>query len=218
MVSEGQPPSHDPEAIYTEDYYRGRGSGYIFSYNIMRSRAMWLPELRAIGRYGSGGAVLDVGCALGYFLNVLPGSFDKWGVDNSKYAVELARRRIGPPERFRICDFTQNELFGSEQMFDLVTCFNVLEHFEDPRHAVKKLFTLCKPNGLVFARFPFRDPPMCRDRYHYYRPIAEWLSYFRDWGDSVEERYYFTFWGKYSDIRMPRSLANFASLIFRARC
>jgi SAM-dependent methyltransferase len=38
--------------------------------------------------------------------------------------------------------------------FDIIICWDVLEHLRDPRKAVDNLFQACKPNGLIILAFP----------------------------------------------------------------
>jgi SAM-dependent methyltransferase len=38
--------------------------------------------------------------------------------------------------------------------FDIVICWDVLEHLQDPRRALENLLEACKPNGMVILAFP----------------------------------------------------------------
>jgi len=77
--------------------------------------------------------ILDVGCGEGRFLNSLSDKYEKFGVD---FCIEPLKR-IGVP-----CAVGRIEVlpFGSGQ-FDMVTCFEVLEHlsYYDFENAVLEL-------------------------------------------------------------------------------
>jgi SAM-dependent methyltransferase len=41
-----------------------------------------------------------------------------------------------------------------DRAFDLIICWDVLEHLEDPRKALENFFRACKPQGLIILAFP----------------------------------------------------------------
>jgi SAM-dependent methyltransferase len=41
-----------------------------------------------------------------------------------------------------------------DRAFDLIICWDVLEHLEDPRKALESFFRTCKPKGLIILAFP----------------------------------------------------------------
>jgi len=201
---------------YDKSYYLGKSSGYVFSYNIMRFPLIWKEEVNTVTKYLATGKILDAGCAYGYFLRNLPNAFEKFGVDYSEYAINEARNLHGSLAQFQQCDISQEIPFNSQYQFDMVTCFNVLEHFEQPQPVIQSLVSVLKPKGFLYVRLPFRDPPFCRDQYHFYRPVEEWLSILTLYNlQLVEEKYWFTLWGKFSDLRMPRKLANFMGIVLQ---
>lgn len=82
-------------------------------------------------------SALDAGCGAGQHLAVLaklrPGA-KLTGTDASARALELAARRA--PGDYRIMDLERDRHPGT---FDLVTCFQVLEHLVDDTAAVRNL-------------------------------------------------------------------------------
>ncbi len=68
--------------------------------------------------------VLDIGCAFGHFLSVLPPHWERCGVDASEYAVRRALRRA-PGAQFAISAAGKIPFDGP---FDVITAFDVLEH------------------------------------------------------------------------------------------
>lgn len=98
---------------------------------------------------------LDVGCAYGYGIEILKSlGYCAYGIDISKHSVKQAKKRI-KPAHFLVCDVQKN-LPYKERTFDLITCFEVLEHLQTPLKAIEKMYFCCKdiliyttPNRLV---------------------------------------------------------------------
>ena len=75
---------------------------------------------------GQGKTALDVGCAYGYAVDVLETlGYDAYGVDISKYSIKKGKKFFSAD--FLVCD-VQKGLPFKENVFDLVTCFGVIEH------------------------------------------------------------------------------------------
>ncbi len=107
---------------------------------------------------GSGRSALDVGCAFGYGVDALRSlGYDTWGCDISSYGQKEARKRLDN-NVFVVCDAQYNLPFARQ--FDLVTCFEVLEHLKNPESALRNLvgaslgIVLCTtPNKTVESVF-----------------------------------------------------------------
>jgi len=103
---------------------------------------------------GQGKTALDVGCAYGYAVDVLEKlGYDAYGVDVSKYSLKKGKKFFSAD--FLVCD-VQECLPFKENVFDLVTCFGVIEHLRHPLWAIKNMLTSCKstiicttPNRIV---------------------------------------------------------------------
>ncbi len=103
---------------------------------------------------GQGKTALDVGCAYGYGIDVLESfGYDACGVDVSKYSVEKAKKLHSAD--FIVCDVQKGFPF-KQNVFDLLTCFGVIEHLANPLQALKNMFVSCKdtmicttPNRIV---------------------------------------------------------------------
>jgi 2-polyprenyl-3-methyl-5-hydroxy-6-metoxy-1,4-benzoquinol methylase len=101
---------------------------------------------------GQGKTALDVGCAYGYAVNILSSlGYDAYGVDISKYGIKKAKELY--PADFLVCD-VQKGLPFSKDSFDLITCFEVIEHLSSPLQAIRNMFTLCK--GVMICTTPNR--------------------------------------------------------------
>ncbi len=92
---------------------------------------------------GHGKTALDVGCAYGYGVAVLKTlGYDSCGVDISKHSVGQAKK-ANPDVDFAVCD-VQGGFPFDEDAFDVVTCFEVLEHLPNPLRAIKNMLGSCR--------------------------------------------------------------------------
>ncbi|MCB9897273.1 MAG: class I SAM-dependent methyltransferase [Planctomycetes bacterium] len=93
------------------------------------------------------GAVLDVGCAAGFFLKVM---HDKgWrttGIEISKPMVEYARGELGLPD-MRRGDLLTVEL--PERAYDVITLWDVIEHLEDPGAHLARAHQALADDGIL---------------------------------------------------------------------
>ncbi len=94
------------------------------------------------------GAALDIGCGDGAFLRELRrlGFRDVVGVEPSEAPVRLAAddvRGLIRQEMFDGARFAENS-------FDLVTCFQTIEHVYEPRALLQDIFRILKPGGKAF--------------------------------------------------------------------
>ena len=103
---------------------------------------------REIERYAPArGAILDVGCSAGYFLDLMDG-WEKHGIELSAEHGDKARQKIGPG--IFIGDL---EDFPAEpDRYDVITLQDVLDHFRDPYESLKKCRAMLKPGGLLVIK------------------------------------------------------------------
>lgn len=143
----------------------------------------------------SGSRVLDVGCGAGDFLAYL---LDRRkdcvsvGVDESQFAVELARAK---GVTAHVLNAEREPLTGS---FDVVTCLEVLEHVPDSEALLRNLgsvgpdliivsvpnigFIGCRLRLAVFGRFPIT---LCV--FHMKEHLRFWsVKDFREWAEYMD--------------------------------
>lgn len=89
-----QPPEEVVKAAYTEDYFARRGGGARYLNNRDDIIATSIKNMTEIEKYKKKGRLIDLGCAMGFFLEVARER--EWkvvGVDCSKFAMKYATKK-----------------------------------------------------------------------------------------------------------------------------
>ena len=134
--------------------------------------------------YCNGASVLDYGCGVGYGADVLAGLGAKSvvGFDRDTGVIAQAKARA-QRRNLRFVD-SADDLQGN-QLFDLVTAFEVIEHVESPSSAIAQFAALLKPAGLLIISAPNKlqytaAPEPIENEFHINEPtyemLIEWLS------------------------------------------
>jgi 2-polyprenyl-3-methyl-5-hydroxy-6-metoxy-1,4-benzoquinol methylase len=117
--------------------------------------------------------VLDAGCGVGYGIEILAsaGAAGVTGVDIDPAAVEEAQRRFG--ERAdAIAQGDLHDLQLDDDSFDVVVCFETIEHLENGERALAEFRRVLRPDGLLLVSSPNPDvyPGGNEHHVHEYRP------------------------------------------------
>lgn len=114
-------------------------------------RPLWWRWLKIIRKYKSSGCLLDVGCGEGYFLQYAERNYDTYGIDVSEYCIREAMRKTN---KTKLSVNSIKQIDYKNETFDIITCFDVLEHLEYPETTIKKIGYILKSGGLFVIRVP----------------------------------------------------------------
>ncbi len=93
------------------------------------------------------GNLLDIGTNTGLFVKIAQDSgWDATGLEPNKWGVEYAKKNYG----VNLVNKPFEKGTFKKESFDVVTMWDVIEHFTDPVFEIEKVFEIIKPNG-VFA-------------------------------------------------------------------
>ena len=95
--------------------------------------------------------ILDVGSGKGLFLSVMKElGFENFGVELSPIAVDFASKNYG----VNVFNGELEQANFSDEYFDLVTMWQVLEHLLNPFESLQEIFRILKKNGLLIIAVP----------------------------------------------------------------
>jgi SAM-dependent methyltransferase len=111
-------------------------------YYIEINEARWLVAKRIIAQLPNVRSCTDVGCGPGWFADRLSEiGLDVLGVDGRQELVDEAASRVSKA-RFQKLDIMSTEATLSLSPVDLVFCFGLLYHLENPFAAIRNLYCL----------------------------------------------------------------------------
>jgi SAM-dependent methyltransferase len=130
------------------------------------ARYLWASQLV------EGRSVLDAGCGVGYGSALLAraGAADVVGIDLSAQAVEAAR--AGAPENTAFLVGDVHELSFEPGRFEVLVCFEVIEHVDRQDAVIAELARVLAPDGVLAISSPNRNvyPPGNPHHLHEYVP------------------------------------------------
>lgn len=129
----------------------------------------WL-ALRILRKRSFGGRFLEIGVGAGDFLIELARlGFEGVGIDLSEEAIKYTADKMG-----RLgagIELRTQSFFALDEKFDIIFCFEVLEHFEDDSRALARMNDLLNPNGYLMLSVPARMK--------HWGPNDEWAGHVR---------------------------------------
>ena len=146
---DGPPRPEEMPLHYDEDYHRA-----IVTAGEKSAEGRWRMQRERISQYKKSGALLDIGCSSGGFLGTMKrGSWELHGIEMNASTAEKAKASTGA------------ELFVGNAAdapfpagrFDVITCFDVVEHVYQPRQLLGKVREWLKPDGIFYTTLPNID-------------------------------------------------------------
>jgi SAM-dependent methyltransferase len=111
--------------------------------------------LRFLKALSSNGRLLDIGCGTGVFPKLAEQlGLKVYALDPATEAIKYAAEKFGLKNTVA---GTIEEIPPEWQGFDFITCFEVLEHVQQPRELVKKIYRLLTPGGYFIMSVPNRN-------------------------------------------------------------
>jgi len=156
-----RPDMREVVAIYGDEYFENpafqtgdadRHFGYAdYLRDGANTQIRFRQILRRVERHGASGAVLDVGCGPGLFLDVAQrAGWDAWGVDLNEAAIEWASEHVTE----HVAVGSIEDLDAKDEQFDCITMFDVIEHLDDPRARLLEVARVLRPGGVLVVATP----------------------------------------------------------------
>ena len=136
------------------DYHYGPHCDRLIAAAGETSPERWRKRRETLALHKSGGTLLDLGCSSGSFLATL--KEEPWSLYGIEVSPECARKaQINSGAKV----FTGDILAAPfpPDSFDVVTCFDVLEHVHHPRRVLEKVWEWLKPGGIFYTLVPNID-------------------------------------------------------------
>jgi len=105
---------------------------------------------------GNGKSLLDLGCGDGFFLKEAEKrGFKIYGIDSDYGGTERAKNEFKLENVH--CDTIENFLNHTNQEWDYITLFHVIEHLEDPITVLNMVKNKLKKDGIICVTIPNRE-------------------------------------------------------------
>ena len=145
--------------IYNENYYqnpafKGKQTVFFGYGEYIKDeddiKATFARRLKVIEKHGKKGKLLDIGCAVGFFLETAKQSgWRAQGLELSAFACEYAKKRGNS-----VLNKTLKEASFKSSSFDAVTLFDVIEHLPDPKSELSEVHRVLKTGGIFSITTP----------------------------------------------------------------
>ena len=123
------------------------------------SPVRWEDRKAALTQYKQSGALLDLGCSSGSFLEFMGSkSWKLHGIEMSAEGAKTAEGRSGA--QVFVGDILDAPF--PRESFDAITCFDVLEHVYEPREVMTRVGEWLKPGGIFYVLVPNIDSAEAR--------------------------------------------------------
>lgn len=142
--------SHPPKPSemhlhYTDAYHS------MISEGGQNSPIRWRDRKAALTPYKQSGTLLDLGCSSGAFLEFMGReAWQLYGIEMSAEVAQVAKARSGA--QVFVGDIVDAPF--PRESFDLITCFDVLEHLYEPRSVMARVSEWLKPGGIFYVLVP----------------------------------------------------------------
>ena len=137
------------ELNFTGEYFIPGKSGE-------RIEADHLERYKFACKFAQGKSVLDIACGVGYAgpMFIQSGAVSYYGVDINDKLVEYAKDNFAS----ELIGYSVGDIctFKIDKKFDLISCFETIEHIRDYKTAIKNLYDMLNPGGTLLVSSPNR--------------------------------------------------------------
>ncbi len=147
------PKPSEMDLHYTDAYHR------LISAGGQNAPARWRARKAALTQCKQSGTLLDLGCSSGSFLESMKGeAWNLYGIEMSAEGAKMAEARS------KAQVFVGNILDAPfpRESFDVITCFDVLEHLYEPRQVMDRVGEWLRPGGIFYVLVPNVDSAEAR--------------------------------------------------------
>ncbi|KKS60857.1 hypothetical protein A3K01_02595 [candidate division WWE3 bacterium RIFOXYD1_FULL_43_17] len=112
-----------------------------------------------------GDNILDMGCGEGFYSMVLDNLYDCkiTAVDFDPEILALAHKWLDGRSNVTLEQGDITKLRFPDSSFDKIVCTEVLEHIDDDKTAIKELYRVLKPGGVIAITVPNKNYPLLWD-------------------------------------------------------
>ena len=140
-----------PQAAYDAEYFEQYAEGDAYEEDPAQRRYEARARIRYMSRFSSGGRLLEVGAAAGYFLEAAAqAGFEVTGIEPAAPVAQRAAERVGVPVLSGLIE----DLDLPEEAFDVVCAWHVVEHIPDPAPQLRRLRDGLRPGGHLLIEVP----------------------------------------------------------------
>jgi 2-polyprenyl-3-methyl-5-hydroxy-6-metoxy-1,4-benzoquinol methylase len=134
---------------YSKEYFTGDETRNAYT-DYKKSKPLitknMMKYIRELKKVKPGGKLLDIGCALGYFVEIAQSNgYDAHGIDPSEYAIKEASSQV----KDKLQQGTLDTVNLPDNSFDIITMLDVFEHLNDPESELKEISRILKPDGII---------------------------------------------------------------------
>ncbi|NQU95953.1 MAG: class I SAM-dependent methyltransferase [Candidatus Omnitrophica bacterium] len=175
------PSEKSQEKIYQNGYYTRWGYGQDNQETIkLIKKRLYLNVLKKIELYTKPTKILDIGCAMGFSLEVAKErGLQPYGVEVSVFAGKIARKKFR--DNVKIGDIKDVDF--KNDYFDAITMVDLLEHLMHPLTILRKARSILKEKGILAIVIPntlsfsskvmkHKWPHINEEHLYYYSPYS----------------------------------------------
>ena len=133
------------EELHT-NYENYRRDDYLSPITIKRYNEI----LDSFEKYRKNNRILDVGCGVGYFLDVAKKrGWNVFGTEVTDIAIDICKEK-----GINVFKGFVSDAPFDKASFDVITSFEVIEHINTPVDEVRSIYSLLRKNGVVYITTP----------------------------------------------------------------